>query len=168
MAASVVVLFLCACSPALDWREARPEGSGAVLVLPCKPTNEARTVTLAGARVRMQIAACSVDGSTWALAHADVAEAERVTPALVAMREAAAKNVEGTAVVVGPMKVPGMTPNVQADRLHIDGRLPGGDGVGVDSGFFVKGTRVFQVTAMGKALPPDALATFFDNIKLPT
>ena len=74
----------------------------------------------------------------------------------------------GESIVAESGAMVGMTPNVQADRLHIDGRLPGGDGVGVDSGFFVKGTRVFQVTAMGKALPPDALATFFDNIKLPT
>lgn len=167
-AATILTLLVGACAPTLDWREVRPEGSGAVALLPCKPANESRTVELAGARIRMQISACSVAGTTWALAHADVEAAERVSPALAALRDAAAKNLGGAAAVVAPMKVPGMTPNTQAERLHVDGRLPGGETVGMDSGFFVKGTRVYQATAMGKAIPPEAVATFFDNLKLPT
>jgi hypothetical protein len=167
-AAWMVVPALCACSPALDWREVRPEASGALVLFPCKPSNEARTVTLAGARVRMHVAACTAEGATWALAYADMGDPNLVAPALDSLRSASAANLAASAAVTGPMKVPGMTPNPQADRLHAAGRMPGGDPVQIDSGFFVRGTQVFQATVMGTSPAPEAVGTFFDSLKLPS
>lgn len=164
----MLVPTLWACTPALDWREVRPEASGAQLMLPCKPSNEARTVTLAGARVRMHVAACTAGGATWALAYADMGDPALVAPALDSLRAAVAANLAASATVLAPMKVPGMTPNAKAERLRAAGRLPGGEPVNAESGFFVRGTQVFQATVMGKAPAPEAVGTFFDNLKLPS
>lgn len=164
---STMLLGLVACAPSLDWREIKPEDSNAVAMFPCKPTTDARMVALAGARVRMVLVACRAGDVTWALAFADVADPAKVTPALQDLRASNAGNLAGTPSVTGPMRVAGMTPNPQAERVQLQGRLPGGDAVRLESGFFVRGTRVYQATVMGKSLDTEAVTTFFDGLKLP-
>ncbi|MBC7955632.1 MAG: hypothetical protein H7Y33_07165 [Cytophagales bacterium] len=125
-------------------------------------------VTLAAAPVRMVLSACRAGDATWALAFADTAEPSKVTPALAALRAASVSNLGAVARVVAPMRVRGMTPNPQAERVRIEGKLPGGDVVKLETGFFVKGTRVFQATVMGAEPGSEAVATFFDSLKLPS
>ena len=72
--------LLAACAPALDWRDVRLEGSGVLLLFPCKPDSQTRTLSLAGASVRLSLHACSAAGSTWALAVADLGDPARVGP----------------------------------------------------------------------------------------
>lgn len=167
-AAWLLALLLSACSPALDWREVRPEDSGVTVMFPCKPTSDSRMVTLAGARVRMVLTACTAGGVTWALAHADMADPARVTPALRSFREATAGNLAGKPSVLAPMAVSGMTPNALAERVRVQGRLPDGEAVTLEGGFFAKGTRVYQATVMGRSVDAEALAVFFENLKLPS
>jgi hypothetical protein len=168
LAPLTVLVLLCACSPTLDWREVRPEGSGAVALFPCKPSTDARMVMLEGARVRMLLTACRAGDATWALAFADAAEPSKVTPALAALRAASVANLGAPAQVIAPMQVNGMTPNPQAERVRIEGKLPDGEAVTLDTGFFAKGTWVFQATVMGAKPGSEAVATFFDSLKLPS
>jgi hypothetical protein len=167
VAALTLLALLCACSPTLDWREVRPEG-GAVAMFPCKPSTDARMVTLDGVRVRMLLSACRAGDATWALAAADMADPARVTPALAALRSASVANLGAPVQRVGPMQVSGMTPNPQAERVRIQGKLPGGEVVTLESGFFVRGTWVFQATVMGVQPSGEAVTTFFDGLKLPS
>jgi len=160
-------VLLAACTPTLDWREVRPEGSGAVLLFPCKPSTEARTVALAGAPVSMRLVVCRADGLTWALTYADVTDPARVAPAIEALRAAAQLNLGGTAEALGPMQVKGMTPNPQAQRVRLRGKLPSGEAVVQESGFFSRGTWVYQATVLGTRLDGEAVASFFDSIRWP-
>ena len=66
----------------------------------------------------------------------------------------------------GVLQVPGMTPNSQAGRIRMDGKLPGGEPAQAAAGFFVKGTRVFQVTVVGPKLDGQALETYLGALKL--
>ncbi|HEX3140646.1 MAG TPA: hypothetical protein VHQ87_11360 [Rhizobacter sp.] len=167
LALSVLVL-LGACSPTLDWREVRPEGSEVVALFPCKPSTDARSVTLDGARVRMLLTSCRAADVNWALAYADVPDPSRVPAALAALRAALEANLGGPAQRVSALQVNGMTPNPLAERVRIQGKLPAGDAVVLEGGFFAKGPRVFQATAMGANLSADAVANFFENLKLPS
>ena len=45
---AAATLALTACSPALDWRQVRPDDAGVEAMFPCKPLSHARTVPLAG------------------------------------------------------------------------------------------------------------------------
>ena len=81
-------VLLVACSPTLDWREVQPEGAGAQLMFPCKPSTNVRTLQLAGARIPMALHACSAGQMTFALAVADVIDAARVGPALEQLSDA--------------------------------------------------------------------------------
>jgi hypothetical protein len=167
-AAWVLSFGLAGCAPSLDWREIKPEDSDATAMFPCNPTTDARMVSLAGARVRMVLVACRAGDVNWALAFADVGNPSSVAPALQELRRANAGNLGAAPTVIGPMRVPGMTPNPQAERVRVQGRLPSGETVSLESGFFVRGTRVYQATAMGQAIDAEAMAAFFDGLKLPT
>jgi hypothetical protein len=165
--ALATVLQLAACSPALDWRELRPDGSGIALMLPCKPDRHARPLRLAGHSVRMEMLVCSADEATYALAFADLPEPAAVTAALLELRELAAANIAAPPTLTASLQVPGMTPNPQAARVSLAGRLPDGAAVQEQAVFFAKGLRVYQASVIGVRLSAEAADTFIAALKLP-
>jgi hypothetical protein len=163
--AGAAALLLAACAPALDWRDVRPEGSGVTLLMPCKPTAQQRRLPLAGVVVRLSLQACSADGQTWGIAHADVEDPARVAAALAELRASAAANIAAGAVEPLPLQVPGATPQAGSERVRLDGQLPDGRPVQAQVAVFAQGTRVFQVTALGERLPDEAAETFFGSVR---
>ena len=158
---------LTACSPALDWREIRPEDSGAVAMFPCKPTTHARKVRLAGGEVLLTLYACTADDTTWALAFTDLADPARVGRALDELRLSAAANIGAGAPRTLPLAVEGATPSTAAGRVALEGKRSDGVAVQEQVAVFAKGTRVFQATAIGARLPAEGLDVFFDGLRTP-
>jgi hypothetical protein len=163
--AGAAALLLAACAPALDWRDVRPEGSNMTLLMPCKPTAQQRPLPLAGAVVRLSLHACSADGQTWGVAHADVEDPARVASALAELRASAAANMTAGVVEPLPLQVPGATPQPGSERVRFDGRLPDGRRVQAQVAVLAQGTRVFQVTALGERLSGEAADAFFDSMR---
>ena len=157
---------LLACSPALDWREVRPEGTAVTALFPCRPERHEREVPIAGATLRMQLHACDAAGSTFSLAVVDGVDPARVEPVLAALKASAAANVGGGAPRVEPFAPPGATPNPSSALVHVEGRRPDGRAATLHAGFFVHGVRVFQATAVGDRLTEDALQSFFGAIRV--
>ncbi|HET9646157.1 MAG TPA: hypothetical protein VFP68_23015 [Burkholderiaceae bacterium] len=170
---SISVLALCsvlscaACSPALDWREIRPEGSGAIALFPCKPSREVRRVRLAGASIEMTVVACRAGGAMYALAFLDAGDPSKVGVALSALGDAAAANLDASSIQPLSVNVSGMTPHSQAHGVTLVGRLPDGRPVHERLALFAKGTRVFQATMLGERLDAEALDTFFNSLHVP-
>lgn len=158
---AALAALLAACAPALDWREARLEGSGLAGLFPCKPKPFTRQVSLAGASVSLTLAACTADSRTWALAFADMGDPARVGPALEELRRSAAANIGATNGRPLPLAVAGATPNAASGRQELSGRLPDGVAVVEQVAVFARGTRVYQLTALGPTLPAEAADTFF-------
>jgi len=158
---------LAACTPALDWRDWRPEGSGLQLLLPCKPVPQVRTVLLAGQSVRLALHACSAGGQTWGLAFADVGDPLQVTPALRALLGGATDNLgAGSAQPLPLPLVAGATPNGAMQRVQFSGLRPDGQPVQAQVLVFARGTTVYQATVLGQQLPADGVASFFESLKL--
>lgn len=158
--------LLAACSPEMNWRDWRPEGSGLALSLPCKPTPQTRTVQLAGQPVRLSLHACSAGGQTWALAYADVGDPARLGAALSELRDSAAANLSAGPLQRGPvLAVRGATPHADSGRWTLQGRMPDGNPVREEMAVFARGTVVFQVTVLGESLPAEAVATFFESLR---
>jgi hypothetical protein len=158
-------LLTAACSPTLDWREVRPEGSGATLLMPCKPNSMERSVRLAGDAVALTLFACSAGGWTWAIASADVGDPARVTPALDELEAAARANLAAGPAQTLALTVPGATPNAASRRVQFSGRLGDGTSVQEQVAVFARGTRVFQVTVLGPQLPAEGAETFFGSVR---
>ena len=64
-----MLAVLPACQPALNWREVRPAGSGAVALFPCQPDVEQRP--------GMGLARCETGGKGFALSWADTPDASQ-------------------------------------------------------------------------------------------
>lgn len=162
----VVGAGLSACSPALDWRQLRPDGWGLAVSLPCRPADLARQVPLAGAPVELRLLACSADGHTFAIASADMADPARVGPALQALGASALANVQGRIDAVQPAAVPGMTPHPDARCWQVSGRLPEGGPVREQVLVFAHGLRVFQATVVGPRADGEMAQPFFESIEV--
>jgi len=167
LASLAVPWLLAACSPAMDWRDVRPEGSGAQLMLPCKPASHARKVRLAGAETELTLYACTAGGATWAIAFADLGDPARVGPALQELRDAALANLGASAPQILALKVEGATPNPASTRMSLLGKLPDGQAVQEEVAVFTRGTRVYQATCVGARLPADGVETFFASLRTP-
>jgi hypothetical protein len=102
---------LGACSPTLDWREFEPEGSGIVVNFPCRTDRHARSVSVAGLAVRMEMLVCTAGGATYALAFIDLTSPAEVASVLAGLRAAAARNLGVEEPASGPLTVRGMTPS---------------------------------------------------------
>ncbi|WP_298835525.1 hypothetical protein [uncultured Piscinibacter sp.] len=159
--------ILAACSPALDWREFQPEGSGIVAAFPCKPDRHARSVKLEVQTVRMEMLVCSVGEVSFALSFADLDDPARVPAALQELRALAVSNLASPGGETLPLQVPGMTPNPMAARIRLDGRRPDGTAMQEQAAFFVKGLRIYQATVLGKRVPIEAADTFLGSLRLP-
>ena len=164
-ALAALALLAAACSPALDWREVRPEGSGATLLMPCKPNSMVRNVRLAGDPVALTLSACSAGGQTWAIASADVGDPARVTAALNELEAAARTNLAGGPAQTLTLAVAGATPNPASRRVQFSGQLGDGTAVQEQVAVFVRGTRVFQATVLGPQLPAEGVETFFGSLR---
>lgn len=160
------LLTVAACSPGLDWREFRSPESGIAVLFPCRPSTQQRAVTIAGRKTRLSLHACRAGDVTWAMAEADVGDPAWVERSLVDLRNAAAANVSGRVDAVVPFEVEGATPNLEAKRCAIAGKLPDGQAVAEHLGVFAVGTRVAQVTALGASTPAEAVNTFFESARV--
>lgn len=162
------LLWLAACSPALDWRQIRPEGLGIEVSFPCRPASLARTVPLGGQPVNMILHACSTDGLTFGLASAELSDVRQVDAALAELIDAAARNILATMDAEGNANVPGMTPSARARRVRLAGRMPDGRAVFEHVAVFARGARVYQATLLGNGPPAEVVETFFAGLKVRT
>jgi hypothetical protein len=163
-----LAIGIAACSPTLDWREARPEGSSAALMFPCRPQHHERKVALAGEVVPMRMHACSAGGANFALSTLEVTDPVRVTPDLAALRAQLLANIGGTSADQHALTLAGATPNPESARLRIVGKRPDGSAVVADAAFFVRGLTLYQATVLGTDAVPGraAVDTFFGAIRL--
>lgn len=162
-----VLAGLGACSPTLDWRETAAEGSGIVAMFPCRPDRHARTVELAGSKLKMEMLVCAAGGATYALSFVDVPDPARVNAALAQLRGASLGNVQAIAPRSTPASIGGMTPNAEAVRVAAAGRLPDGAGVQVHAVFFAKGLRVYQASIVGAKPLAEANEIFLSGLRFP-
>lgn len=160
-----LLAMLGACSPVLDWREVRVDDAALSAWFPCKPQRRVRDLTVGTVAVRMEMAACTADRSTYAVSFLAMPDAAAVTQMLEALRTAAVANIGGEPARQSPFELSGATPNLAAGRLWLSGRLPGGAAVREQAAFFTRGLRVYQASVIGPAIAPDAVETFISNLK---
>ena len=64
------------------------------------------------------------------------------------------------------LRVEGMTPQPQAGRQALSGRLSDGQRVDEQVAVFARGTHVYQATVVGARLDADAIESFFGSLRL--
>jgi hypothetical protein len=163
------LVALAACTPLLDWREVRPVGSGLVLLFPCKPVSQARTLSLAGQSATMTLHGCQADGLTWALGQVNVGDPTRVAPAMAELRAATqAKMGEPTVPWAAIPSAVKATPHPQSGLARFMRPGPDGKPLQMQLAVFTRGTWVFQATVLGGVLPEEAVSNFISSPRWPS
>ncbi len=157
---------LQACSPSLNWRDVRPEGTGLAVLLPCKPDRAQRDVPLGGASTSLSMLGCDADGATFAVASADVGDASKVAGVLAQWQALTLANMKAApGAQVTTLNVPGASPLPAAVLVKATGQRADGSKVAGQAAYFSRGTQVFQVVLYAGKPAPEASDTFFSSLK---
>ena len=170
VAGLLLALGATACSPTLNWRETRVDGTPLQALMPCKPDTAQRSVPMLGTPTELHLLSCEAGGLRFALAWAELADADQLQPALLAWRSASLMAIrvnsppDDLASTAWPVQVAG-APQVLGVRAQ--GEDPSGATVQTRAAYFAHGLQVFQAAIYGERLPAEALDTFFGGLKLP-
>lgn len=161
---------LAACSPALDWRDARLGGPVEAL-LPCRPDRLERQLPLAGGTAQALMLVCEAQGATWSVARYELGAPERVGAALAELREHLATNLGGQEKRAAMPGLPtGFAPVSEAGRSHVSGHRPGGQAVEVEALALGEASRAYQfvviLPGVASASLQAGVSQFFEGVRL--
>ncbi|SFB32153.1 hypothetical protein SAMN04515620_14213 [Collimonas sp. OK607] len=162
------LLALAACSPKFNWREVRSKDAPYSVLLPAKPSTFARPIDLDGVPVTMTMTAAKVDDTVFAVGSATLPDAAKAQAALIAMKTALVKNINGT---VKAEKTTAAAGNTQGLSASIDveavGATPGGKPEVLFGHFVSKDKEIYQVIVMGpeKGVSRENAETFISSFK---
>lgn len=170
----VVALALAAlagCTPTLNWREVRLEGSDLVALLPCKPDKGERTVPLAGKAVVLRMQGCNVGDATYAVSYVAWPDAAQADQALAQWRATTLANVQAGAVQEQAFLPPGGVALGNSRRVSATGRRASGEPVTANAAWFARqragGIDLFHAVLYAPRVDTEASATFFSGIRFP-
>lgn len=164
-ACAVAGLAMLACSPTLNWRDVRPEGTNLGLLLPCKPDKTQRTVPLGGKPTVLRMLSCDAGGLTFAIAAADVGSADQTPGVLLAWQQLTLANMKARrADTVKALKLVGQ-PGVPAVWVKASGQRADGTAVVGHAAYFAQDSTVFQAVIYGANVDADIAETFFSGMK---
>lgn len=170
------LMAMAACNPTLNWREARVNATGLVVMLPCKPAHQTRAVALGGQTLDMHMSACDAGGATFAIAHVAAPQAD-AAPALlsqwrkVTLANLGAQNIAESAVRIdwGAAQEPGQSAQagtnpgslrVSATAKRADGSLLHFQGV-----WFSARGQAFQAAIYAPQISPEMTENFLAGLK---
>jgi hypothetical protein len=166
LAGIALTLGLSACSPRFDWREVRGTDAPFTVLMPAKPSTQARPVNIGGTTVTMTMTAADVNGLTFAVGSAEFADAAQAAAALDAMKTALVRNIGGT--ILHEQAASAAPP--PAASIRVDAIGPGGNRQQhLFARLLARDRRVYQVLVVGaeKAIERDAVDMFLDSFKSP-
>lgn len=180
LAAAVFAAALGACTPALNWRDARFENAALTALLPCKPDRASKPVVMAGRPVTLSMMGCEAGGAVFAVAMADAGDAAKAADLLANWRAAALANMQAApapgpghpagatgAATATPLKLPRASAAPAPVLVTARGRSPGGQAVMSQAAYFAQGSQVFQAVVYAEKVNPETSEAFFSGLRLP-
>lgn len=168
----LALLALLACTPALNWREARPDGASASALLPCKPDRATRSVPLGGVPTELAVAGCTAGGMTFALMSAHLPAGQPADAVLAGWQQATLANMQADAAAVqrSDFRPAGGLPLPHAQRLVAQGRDVQGRPVLAQAVWTARageggGTELLHAVTYADSAQPDAADAFFAGIR---
>lgn len=155
-------LWLTACTPRYDWRVVRGDSAPFTVLMPAKPSVQARPVTLNGVAAMMTMTTAEVDDLTFAVGVIELPDTMAAPAALTAIRTALVNNIGG---VLRSEK----TLANGAIEIEAAGKP---EGAGSQSRLLLarlvaKDRRIYQIVAVGQesTIDRDAAGMFLDSFK---
>lgn len=162
----LLVAFLQACSPAMNWREVPNTEAGYVATFPDKPAQVTRTLDLIGLKVPLTLHAAQVQGLYFAVGTVplDGALKGHLPELTQALAQALANNINAGQAELKPLNWLGM----QVGELRVSGVLKSGKTGFAHGRFFEHRGVLYEVLLMGDGAEPDAdvLTQWFKGFRL--
>lgn len=161
----IAAASLAGCSPALNWRDVRPEGTRLSLLLPCKPDKAEKLVPLGGNPTALRMVGCDADGLTFAVSAADVGNSAAIPSTLAAWEQLTLANMKAAKADSSvPLKVVGATA-LHGVLVKARGQRADGTRVTGHAAYFSQGSTVFQAVIYGTDIKADVAETYFSGFK---
>ncbi|WP_317201635.1 hypothetical protein [Janthinobacterium sp.] len=171
LGATLAACLFAACSPKFDWRDYRSPDASFSALFPAKPASFTRTVDLDGVSVNMTMTAAEVDGTTFAVGSAEMADPLKAQAALLAMKTAMVKNIGGTIKsekAVSAASSNGATSKQKASIEVEASGMQNGTPMLLEGRFVAQDKRIYQIIVLGKEkhIVRDSVDTFMSSVKL--
>ncbi|BDU51915.1 hypothetical protein LINBF2_01500 [Limnohabitans sp. INBF002] len=162
---------LGACTPALNWRQVSAGTSGVMWLMPCKPDQATRPVTLRVANQDVQISlllqGCEASNMQFTFGQMVVPQGLTASDAMRAWRLASVAPLEAAPadVLVQTWAIQGARAQTPPERAQV---VTGTHQV--QWVWFADGNKIYQAAVYGTAKDkglPEAAETYFSGIKLP-
>ncbi|MDB5797526.1 MAG: hypothetical protein JWP36_1428 [Paucimonas sp.] len=158
---ALCIFLLCACSPALDWREVRATDSPYTVLMPAKPSVQTRQVTLDGARLDMTMQGAEVSDVTFAIGSVTLPDHRQALAAAVALQAALVRNLGATIKQQKTVTVDGLP----MQEISAQGKSPRGAALDLHARFAARGNRAYQALVVGPVgkVSAQASETFLES-----
>ncbi|KQV88528.1 hypothetical protein ASD15_25915 [Massilia sp. Root351] len=169
--AALAAAAVSGCSPKFDWRDFRSAEAPYAVLFPGKPATHTRSISLGGETVKMQMAAAEVDGVTFAVGAAEMADAAQAQAAITAMKNTMVANIGGTVTAEKQASAAASSGGVSQQQQSIDVEAKGarnGEALRLVGRFIARDKRVYQLVVIGKDkhMVNDEIDTFMRSFKL--
>jgi hypothetical protein len=159
-----LVFLLSACSPKYDWREIQSNEAPYVIAFPAKPSQQTRTIQLEGQSIAMTMSSTLVDGLTFAVTSAKMADPAKAQAALPVLKKALINNVQGAVKQESKLKLR-VGEGEQVELAGSQNRQGRTRQIGVRARFVRHGAYIYQLVVTGpqEKLVATTLDTFFTS-----
>lgn len=158
------LMGLLACTPTLNWREARL-GPELLASMPCKPERGSRAATWGAQRVTIEASACEAGGATFALLTADVGQAGVAGSALAQWQRATALHLRAKSEKATAFLPAGALGLAESKRIAVEGQAPDGAPIANQAAYFARGSRVYQAAVYAPTIAPEMSEPFFQALR---
>jgi hypothetical protein len=157
---------LCACAPALNWRDVPVGDTALTALLPCKPEDTERTVPLAGKPQLVMMRSCKADGATYAVGHARLTDPAGAASALAQWRDATRNGLGAQPSAISARPPPDAPALPQMLALQASSDPSQAAAQTLQGVWFARGPDVFAAFVLGARLTPAATEPFFAGLRL--
>jgi hypothetical protein len=163
--AAACLLALAACNPTFNWREVRAEPTTLKALLPCKPDEVERDVSMGAGAVKLHALGCETGGATFAVMNAELADPSLASERLAQWKTATLANMHGTAAREEPFRPPGALALPGSVKVVAAGRGADGHAIASQAAYFSQGRHVFQAVIYAEQIKPETAEAFFSGLR---
>lgn len=165
----LVSVSLAACSPALNWREARFGPSVPLrMLMPCKPDRAQRQLPMGERVVDLQMLGCDADGATVAVSHVLASAPDDAAALLTGWKVAVLRHLHAQGMQEMPWTVAGGWPGPASIRLQAQGRRSDGSPLALHAAWFAvgspEGLHIFHAIILAPQPRPDVAEAFWAGL----
>ena len=163
--AAAGLLIAAACTPTYNWREVPIEATGLKATFPCKPEEVLHNTQFApGQTIVLHAFRCEAGGATFVVLYGDVGTSDLAT-SLVQWKKASEATIHSTPTSNRPWHPAGALDLAPSSMTQASAAQNKGGELQSQSGYFARGTSIFQAVIYAPQLKVEFTEPFFTGLR---